>query len=160
MKAIERFTVLAHAFDTLVGACEYMNQIIAKRECKILPTIKGWVGGRVVAEWQPKEALEEIKYEQIDKENFSKNLSDKVINTICKLEDKYERIDVDVVFLARLNDGHYYTTGSSASIIENNFKTELQQKPGSSAYVTRFPVNKLDDVLKRIIASGYKVCFI
>lgn len=157
---LEKYTVLLHAFDTLDGACEYMNQIIAKGECKVLPLIKGWVGSKVVAQWQAKDTLEEIKYEQIDLDDFSNNLSDKVINTICKLEDKYERIDEDVIFLARLNDGYYYTTGSSAYVIENNFKTELQQKSGSSAYVTRFPVSMIDAVLERMIASGYKICFV
>lgn len=156
----ERYTVLLHAFDTLDGACEYMNQTIAKGECKVLPLIKAWEDGKAVAQWMAKVTDKEVKFELVENDDFAHNLSDDSIYTICKMEDEDERRDRAVVYFARLDDGHYYTTGSSAYIIENNFKTDLQQKQGSSAYVTRFPVSKLDDVLKRMIASGYKVCFI
>lgn len=156
----ERYTVLLHAFDTLEGACEYMLDVIAKEECKVLPLIKAWKDGKVAAQWMPKVTDNGVKFLIIENDDFAHNLSDENINLICRMENEDERKDNDVVYLVRFGDGYYYTTGSSAYIIENNFKTGLQLKQGSSTYVTRFPVSKIDDVLKRIIASGYRVCFV
>lgn len=156
----ERYTVLLHAFDTFEGACEYMRQIINVGECKILPLIKAWEGGVVTAEWMAKKTEKGVKFELLDGD-FTNDLSDEIISTIMKKEDEDERNDIDVVYLAKQQyNGFYYTTGSSAYIIENNFKTELQQKKSSLAYVTRFPIRMVNEVKKRLIASGYKVSFV
>lgn len=156
----ERYTVLLHAFDTFEGACEYMRQIINAGECKILPLIKAWEGGVVTAEWMAKKTEKGVKFELLDGD-FTNDLSDEIISTIMKKEDEDERNDIDVVYLAKQQcNGFYYTTGSSTYIIENNFKTELQQKKSSLAYVTRFPIRMVNEVKKRLIASGYKVSFV
>lgn len=156
----ERYTVLLHAFDTFEGAYEYMRQIINAGECKILPLIKAWEGGVVTAEWMAKKTEKGVKFELLDGD-FTNDLSDEIISTIMKKEDEDERNDIDVVYLAKQQcNGFYYTTGSSAYIIENNFKTELQQKKSSLAYVTRFPIRMVNEVKKRLIASGYKVSFV
>lgn len=156
----DRYTVLLHAFDTFEGACEYMTQIINVGECKVLPLIKAWKGGVVTAKWMAKKTEKGVAFELLDSD-FTYVLSDKIISTILKKEDEDERNDIDVVYLVKQQcDGFYYTTGSSAYIIENNFKTELQQKKSSLAYVTRFPIRMVNEVKKRLIASGYKVSFV
>lgn len=157
---LDRYTVLLHTFDTIEDACEYMTQIINVGECKILPLIKAWEGGVVIAEWMAKKTEKGVKFELLDGD-FTQVLSDEIISTIMKKEDEDERNDIDVVYLVRQQcDGFYYTTGSSAYIIENNFKTELQQKKSSLAYVTRFPIRMINKVKKRLIASGYKISFV
>lgn len=49
----ERYTVLNHSFDTLKGACEYIQQIVVNGKCKVLPTIKGWQDNQLLIEWLP-----------------------------------------------------------------------------------------------------------
>lgn len=156
----ERYTVLLHTFDTLEGACEYMHQIIAKGECKVLPLIKAWEGSKVVAQWMAKETSNGVKFILIEDSDFTHSMPQQTIDTIFTLENKAESDDDDIVFLARMDDGNYYTTGSSALFIQRNFNTELQQKPESDIYITRFPATDIDKVLKRIIASGYRCCFV
>ena len=153
----DRYTVLLHAFNTFEDACEYIKQIINVGKCKVLPLIKAWNDGVVTAKWMAKKTDKGIKFELMDSD-FTYVLSDEIISTICKMEDEDERNDIDVVYLVRHQcDGFYYT---SAYIIENNFKTELQQKKSSLAYVTRFPIRMINEVKKRLIASGYKISFV
>lgn len=59
----DRYTVLLHAFDTFEGACEYITQIINVGECKVLPLIKAWNGGIVVAKWMAKKTEDVVKFE-------------------------------------------------------------------------------------------------
>lgn len=59
----ERYTVLLHAFDTLEGACEYVLDIIAKGEYKVLPLIKAWEDGKVAAQWVTNITSMGVKFE-------------------------------------------------------------------------------------------------
>lgn len=57
-----KYTVLAHTFHSFDEACEYVNRIVSKGASRIIPPVKVWREGKVVAQWGPTVTKDGISY--------------------------------------------------------------------------------------------------
>lgn len=154
LEAFDRYTVLAHKFDTFDEAKSFLIGIVKRGNCVYPPSLWCWSDGDVVEKWHPFTADCEVSLIcEESKPDFTYHISDEMVSRLNDYEYKAEENDEDTIFVVRIRN-YYYAVGSSALNIENNFKTELQNKDG--VYVTRFRYSDLEKVLKRFIASGYK----